>query len=78
MPLIPATRISFDGWKRKRWSTLELGVGGNTCVIIKYPFWKMTYQNAKAFYASTYLNPAVPRKFQTVNLPKQRYWHRFA
>lgn len=30
---------------------LELGVGGNTPVIIKYPFWKMTYQNAKAFYA---------------------------
>ena len=29
---------------------LELGVGMNTPVIIKYPFWKMTYQNAKAFY----------------------------
>lgn len=29
---------------------LELGVGGNTPVIIKYPFWKMTYQNANAFY----------------------------
>ena len=30
---------------------LELGVGGNTPVIIKYPFWKMTYQNAQATYA---------------------------
>ena len=30
---------------------LELGVGGNTPVIIKYPFWKMTAQNAKAWYA---------------------------
>ena len=30
---------------------LELGVGGNTPVIIKYPFWRMTYQNAKATYA---------------------------
>ena len=30
---------------------LELGVGGNTPVIIKYPFWKMTLENRKAVYA---------------------------
>ncbi len=30
---------------------LELGVGYNTPVIIKYPFWKMTMQNPKATYA---------------------------
>lgn len=30
---------------------LELGVGANTPVIIKYPFWKMTAQNTKAVYA---------------------------
>lgn len=30
---------------------LELGVGGNTPAIIKYPFWKITYQNSKAVYA---------------------------
>ena len=30
---------------------LELGVGGNTPVIIKYPFWKMTAENKNAFYA---------------------------
>lgn len=30
---------------------LELGVGYNTPVIIKYPFWKMTAQNPKAVYA---------------------------
>ena len=30
---------------------LELGVGYNTPVIIKYPFWKMTAQNPKAIYA---------------------------
>ena len=30
---------------------LELGVGMNTPGIIKYPFWKMTYQNPKATYA---------------------------
>ena len=30
---------------------LELGVGGNTPVIIKYPFWRMTFDNKKAVYA---------------------------
>lgn len=30
---------------------LELGVGGNTPGIIKYPFWQMTYQNPNAVYA---------------------------
>lgn len=29
---------------------LELGVGGNTPGIIKYPFWQMTYRNPNAFY----------------------------
>ncbi|MCD8011892.1 MAG: Sir2 silent information regulator family NAD-dependent deacetylase [Lachnospiraceae bacterium] len=30
---------------------LELGVGANTPVIIKYPFWRMTTKNPKAVYA---------------------------
>lgn len=30
---------------------LELGVGANTPVIIKYPFWQMTMVNEKAVYA---------------------------
>ena len=30
---------------------MELGVGYNTPVIIKYPFWKMTVQNPNAVYA---------------------------
>lgn len=30
---------------------LELGVGGNTPVIIKYPFWRMTEKNKNATYA---------------------------
>ena len=30
---------------------LELGVGENTPVIIKYPFWQMTAKNPKAVYA---------------------------
>lgn len=29
---------------------LELGVGYNTPVIIKYPFWRMTAKNPNAFY----------------------------
>ncbi len=29
---------------------LELGVGSNTPVIIKYPFWQMTMENEKAVY----------------------------
>lgn len=30
---------------------LELGVGANTPMIIKYPFWQMTMDNTKAIYA---------------------------
>ena len=30
---------------------LELGVGGNTPVIIKYPFWRYTHANPKSTYA---------------------------
>ena len=30
---------------------LELGVGGNTPMIIKYPFWAMTAENPNAVYA---------------------------
>ena len=37
--------------KKKHILFLELGVGYNTPVIIKYPFWKMTKQNPDAVYA---------------------------
>lgn len=30
---------------------LELGVGGNTPVIVKYPFWQMTFVSGNAVYA---------------------------
>ena len=44
---------------------LELGVGGNTPAIIKYPFWRMTYQNPKAVYACVNLSEAYcPREIQ--------------
>ena len=41
---------------------LELGVGGNTPGIIKYPFWQMVYQNPKAVYACLNLGEAVAPK----------------
>lgn len=38
---------------------LELGVGGNTPGIIKYPFWQMSANNTKAIYACINLGQAV-------------------
>ena len=38
---------------------LELGVGGNTPGIVKYPFWQMTARNPKAVYACVNLGEAV-------------------
>ena len=44
---------------------LELGVGSNTPVIIKYPFWRMTYHNPRAVYACINLSDAYcPREIQ--------------
>ncbi len=37
---------------------LELGVGINTPVIIKYPFWKYTRENPNAFYACVNMGEA--------------------
>ena len=59
------TFVEDEGWNRasERYSDfiqpclknhvllLELGVGGNTPGIIKYPFWKITAANPKAVYA---------------------------
>lgn len=41
---------------------LELGVGYNTPVIIKYPFWRMTAQNPKAEYACVNFGEAAAPK----------------
>lgn len=38
---------------------LELGVGYNTPVIIKYPFWQMTAQNPNAVYACLNFNESL-------------------
>ena len=44
----------------------ELGVGGNTPVIIKYPFWKLTAENPDTVYASINARECfVPREIRT-------------
>lgn len=64
--------VQDDGWyaacdrynafvednKDSRIVYLELGVGGNTPVIIKYPFWRMTADNKNATYACINLGEA--------------------
>ena len=40
----------------------ELGVGYNTPAIIKYPFWRMTYENPKAVYACVNYGEAIAPK----------------
>lgn len=56
----------YDGFlqsiKGKRVLFLELGVGYNTPVIIKFPFWRMTAANRKATYACVnYGEAAAPK-----------------
>lgn len=51
-----------DGQKVLYW---ELGVGFNTPIIIKYPFWRMTLANPKATYACVnFGEAAAPREIQ--------------
>ena len=41
----------LEACEGKRVLYLELGVGGNTPMIIKYPFWAMAHENAQTIYA---------------------------
>ncbi len=44
---------------------LEIGVGMNTPVIIKYPFWQMTNDDPKAIYAClNYSKACCPRQIE--------------
>lgn len=48
---------------------LEIGVGYNTPVIIKYPFWQMTAKNKKAVYACVNFGEAsIPREIETQSI----------
>lgn len=57
-----AAHSRYEGFIRRCKNTrllfLELGVGGNTPVIIKYPFWQMTAENPRAAYACINLGEA--------------------
>jgi NAD-dependent SIR2 family protein deacetylase len=66
------TFVEDDGWREacerygkylrdtegKKVVYLELGVGGNTPVIIKYPFWRKTAENQNATYCCVNLGEA--------------------
>ncbi len=73
------TFVEDDGWHKaaRRYENfirshenlhilfLELGVGNNTPAIIKYPFWKMTFQNPKSVYACVNLSEShYPKEIQ--------------
>ena len=48
---------------------LELGVGGNTPAIIKFPFWRMTAANPKAVYACVNYGEAVcPKELEAQSI----------
>ena len=48
---------------------LELGVGYNTPVIIKYPFWQMTAKNSNAVYACVnFGQAAAPKKIEAQSI----------
>lgn len=59
----------LDENKDKKVLFLELGVGGNTPGIIKYPFWRMTYENPKASYICINKGEAVvPKEIEKQSL----------
>lgn len=44
-------RDFLDAHRKSRVLYLELGVGANTPVVIKYPFWRFVHENPQAVYA---------------------------
>lgn len=48
----------IEKYREKKILFLELGVGSNTPGIIKYPFWRLTAENKRAFYACVNLENA--------------------
>lgn len=43
-------QMYLEHYSDKRILFLDLGIGGNTPAIIKYPFWQMTAENKEALY----------------------------
>ena len=57
--------LFLDGCEDRHVLFLEIGVGSNTPVIIKYPFWQMTAANRKAVYAClNYTEAFYPRDLE--------------
>lgn len=53
----------------KRVLFLEIGVGANTPVIVKYPFWAMTAENPNAAYACLNYNEAIcPKQIESQSI----------
>ena len=56
----------LDRIEGKKVLYLETGIGANTPVIVKYPFWQMTNDNPKAIYACLNYNEAYcPKKIES-------------
>lgn len=53
----------LNQYKNKKIVFIELGVGFNTPIIIKYPFWKYTLDNPKATYICI--------NYEEINVPKE-------
>ena len=75
-----STFVEDDGWNEaasryekflnfaegKKILFLELGVGGNTPGIIKYPFWQMTFANENSTYACINMGEAAcPKEIES-------------
>lgn len=59
----------MQAWAGRHILLLELGVGYNTPVIIKYPFWRITAQNPQAVYACINAGEAVaPQKISSQSI----------
>ena len=53
----------------KRVLFLEIGVGANTPVIVKYPFWAMTADNPDAIYACLNYSEAIcPKQIESQSI----------
>ena len=48
--------------RKSRIVLLEIGVGGNTPAIIKFPFWRMVQENRKATYVQLNLGEVIAPK----------------
>ena len=61
--------VEYEAWltahQHQKVVYLEIGVGYNTPVIIKYPFWQQVYQNKNATYACLNMEEAeVPEEIR--------------